>query len=136
MSALRGEKPQNEFFVVRILCLTVLLSSFAQAPRTFGREQTGGSVQVVLPPQQHPHSEAVAPLQDLLTEAEQNNPQIRAARQGWQSAKQIPSQVSTLPSMSEARDLSLDIQTATSPILASASLRTFPIQENCGLKAR
>ncbi len=97
MSALRGEKPQNEFFVVRILCLTVLLSSFAQAPRTFGREQTGGSVQVVLPPQQHPHSEAVAPLQDLLTEAEQNNPQIRAARQGWQSAKQIPSQVSTLP---------------------------------------
>ena len=97
MSALRGEKPQNEFFIVRILCLTVLLSSFAQAPRTFGREQTGGSVQVVLPPQQHPHSEAVAPLQDLLTEAEQNNPQIRAARQGWQSAKQIPSQVSTLP---------------------------------------
>src|SRR5713101_6347499 len=97
MSALRGEKPQNEFFVVRILCLTLLLSSFAQPPRTFGREQTGGSVQVVLPPQQHPHSEAVAPLQDLLTEAEQNNPQIRAARQGWQSAKQIPSQVSTLP---------------------------------------
>jgi len=97
MSALRGEKPQNEFFVVRILCLTVLLSSFAQAPRTFGQEQTGGSVQVALPPQQHPHSEAVAPLQDLLTEVEQNNPQIQAARQGWQSAKQIPSQVSTLP---------------------------------------
>src|SRR6266571_9024776 len=97
MSALRGEKPQNEFFVVRILCLTVLLFSFAQPPRTFGQEQTGGSVQVALPPQQHPHSEAVAPLQDLLTEAEQNNPQIQAARQGWQSAKQIPSQVSTLP---------------------------------------
>jgi outer membrane protein TolC len=33
----------------------------------------------------------------LLTEAERNNPQIEAARQGWQAAKQIPSQVSTLP---------------------------------------
>ena len=32
-----------------------------------------------------------------MTEAEQNNPQIQAARQGWQAAKQIPSQVSTLP---------------------------------------
>jgi outer membrane protein TolC len=33
----------------------------------------------------------------LLTEAEQHNPQIQAALQGWQSSKQIPSQVSTLP---------------------------------------
>ena len=36
-------------------------------------------------------------LADLLTEAEKNNPQIQAARHGWQSAKQIPTQVSTLP---------------------------------------
>jgi outer membrane protein TolC len=36
-------------------------------------------------------------LKDLLEEAEQNNPQIQAARQGWQAAKQVPSQVSTLP---------------------------------------
>jgi len=36
-------------------------------------------------------------LADLLTEAEKNNPQIQAARHGWQSAKQIPSQVATLP---------------------------------------
>jgi outer membrane protein TolC len=97
MSALRGEKPQNEFFVVRILCFTVLLGFFAQAPGAFGQEQTGGSFQVASPPQQHSHSGAVAPLQDLLTEAEQNNPQIQAARQGWQAAKQVPSQVSTLP---------------------------------------
>jgi outer membrane protein TolC len=33
----------------------------------------------------------------LLTEAEQNNPQIQAALHGWQAAKQVPSQVSTLP---------------------------------------
>jgi cobalt-zinc-cadmium efflux system outer membrane protein len=36
-------------------------------------------------------------LADLLTEAEKNNPQIQAARHGWQSAKQIPTQVATLP---------------------------------------
>src|SRR5216683_7871951 len=40
---------------------------------------------------------AVTPLAELLREAEQNNPQIQAARQGWQAAKQVPSQVSTLP---------------------------------------
>ena len=36
-------------------------------------------------------------IKDLLQEAEQNNPQIQAARQGWQAAKQVPTQVSTLP---------------------------------------
>jgi len=45
-----------------------------------------------------PHQgEVVTPLPDLLKEAEQNSPQIRAARQGWEAAKQVPSQVSTLP---------------------------------------
>jgi outer membrane protein TolC len=43
------------------------------------------------------HTGAVTPLSELLAEAEQNNPQVRAAREGWQAAKQIPSQVSTLP---------------------------------------
>lgn len=36
-------------------------------------------------------------LADLLAETEKNNPQIQAARHGWQSAKQVPTQVSTLP---------------------------------------
>jgi cobalt-zinc-cadmium efflux system outer membrane protein len=36
-------------------------------------------------------------LADLLTEAEKHNPQIQAARHSWQSAKQIPTQVVTLP---------------------------------------
>lgn len=97
MSALRGEKPQNELLVVRILCFSVLLGFFAKVPGAIGQEQTGGSIQVGSPQQQRPHSEAVALLQDLLTEAERNNPQIQAARQSWQAAKQIPSQVSTLP---------------------------------------
>ena len=44
-----------------------------------------------------PHAGAVTPLSELLAEAERNNPQIEAARQGWQAAKQVPTQVSTLP---------------------------------------
>jgi cobalt-zinc-cadmium efflux system outer membrane protein len=97
MSALRGEKPHHEFFVLCILCFAVLVAFFAQPPRAFGQEQIGGSVQVAPPPQEHAPSGAVTSLQDLLTEAEQNNPQIRAARQGWEARKQVPSQVSTLP---------------------------------------
>jgi outer membrane protein, heavy metal efflux system len=49
-------------------------------------------VRAQVPPAQQP-----TPLADLLTEAEKNNPQIQAARHGWQSAKQVPTQVSTLP---------------------------------------
>ena len=43
------------------------------------------------------HTAVATPLADLLQEAEKNNPQIEAARQGWQAAKQVPTQVSTLP---------------------------------------
>jgi cobalt-zinc-cadmium efflux system outer membrane protein len=51
-------------------------------------------------PSQEPareHGPVVTPLAELLEEAEKNNPQIEAARQGWQAAKQVPTQVSTLP---------------------------------------
>jgi outer membrane protein, heavy metal efflux system len=36
-------------------------------------------------------------LADLLAEAEKNNPQIQAARHGWEAAKQVPTQLATLP---------------------------------------
>src|SRR6202795_3379382 len=36
-------------------------------------------------------------LADLLVEAQENNPQIQGARQGWKAAQQVPTQVSTLP---------------------------------------
>ncbi len=36
-------------------------------------------------------------LADLLAEAERSSPQIQAVRHGWDSAKQVPTQVSTLP---------------------------------------
>jgi outer membrane protein TolC len=44
-----------------------------------------------------PHSGTPTLLFELLAEAEKNNPQIEAARQNWQAAKQVPTQVSTLP---------------------------------------
>jgi outer membrane protein, heavy metal efflux system len=97
MSALRGEEPQDRVSVVRILCLTALLLLFGYIPEAFGQEQTGEPVQPTSPQEDHAHPGAAISLQDLLTEAEQNNPQIQAARQGWQAAKQVPSQVSTLP---------------------------------------
>jgi outer membrane protein TolC len=55
---------------------------------------------VSVSPAQEPQAlqaEAVTSLAELLQEAEQNNPQIQAARHGWDAAKQVPTQVSTLP---------------------------------------
>ncbi len=47
--------------------------------------------------QESPLSSEPAKLADLLAEAERNNPQIQAARHGWDSARKIPTQVSALP---------------------------------------
>src|ERR1700687_2331682 len=46
--------------------------------------------------EEHPPSQPVK-LTDLLAEAERCNPQIQSARHGWDSAKRVPTQVSTLP---------------------------------------
>src|SRR5579872_5601038 len=67
------------------ISLPVLLFSLVSLTATFAQEAA--------PHQAH----AVTPLADLLREAEQNNPQIQTAWQSWQAAKQVPSQVSTLP---------------------------------------
>ena len=40
---------------------------------------------------------AATPLVNLIAEAERANPSLAAARQGWKAARQVPSQVSTLP---------------------------------------
>src|SRR5665213_1405578 len=96
MLASRGDKPQIEVFLRGILWLTVILVCSANASITFGQDQSGEAVPSI-PPQKEDVRQAVAPLKDLLVEREPNNPQIAAARSGWESAKQIPSQVSTLP---------------------------------------
>jgi cobalt-zinc-cadmium efflux system outer membrane protein len=43
------------------------------------------------------HAGTPTRLRELAQEAEQNNPQIQAARAGWKAAQQVPTQVSTLP---------------------------------------
>ena len=95
MSARRGLRLQNELFSNYCLCLGLLFAALTLAPRARG--QNSESPQVVSSSQEHAASQSVTPLEALLTEAEQNNPQIHAARQGWQAAKQVPTQVSTLP---------------------------------------
>ncbi len=67
----------------RTLCALLLLAALGKG--AFAQESAP------------PHAYVVTPLADLLQEAEKNNPQIEAARQGWQAAKQVPTQVSTLP---------------------------------------
>jgi outer membrane protein TolC len=97
MVVLRGGKLHSQFFARRILWFVAFFILFANASGTFGQEKIGGSIQIAPAQGEHAHSQGVTSLQELLKEAEQNNPQIQAARHGWESAKQVPSQVSTLP---------------------------------------
>ncbi|HET7149821.1 MAG TPA: TolC family protein [Candidatus Acidoferrum sp.] len=48
-------------------------------------------------PQETPPADQPAKLEELIAEAERSNPQVLAARHGWDSAKLAPTQVSTLP---------------------------------------
>ncbi len=78
-------------FTARLSCavlsrrVSVILLSVVLAAPVFAQESISS------------HAGTVTSLSDLLAEAEKNNPQIEAARQGWQAAKQVPTQVSTLP---------------------------------------
>jgi outer membrane protein TolC len=92
----RGERPQIGVFLWGAVWLAVILVSSANAFAAFGQDQSNEAVQSIPPREEHVH-QAVTPLKDLLNEAEQNNPQIAAARHGWEAARQVPSQVSTLP---------------------------------------
>src|SRR5882762_8439809 len=78
-------------FASRLSCValsrsvSVILLSVALAAHAFAQESPTS------------HTGSMTPLSELLAEAEKNNPQIEAARHGWQAAKQVPTQVSTLP---------------------------------------
>jgi cobalt-zinc-cadmium efflux system outer membrane protein len=97
MPVIRGEKPQTRFCIVGILRFAVVLILVGKVPGTLGQEQSRESPQPASPLQEHAHTSAVTSLQDLLEEAERNNPQIQAARESWQAAKLLPAQVSTRP---------------------------------------
>jgi Outer membrane efflux protein len=96
MSVLRVEKPHFGILLWTVLWLTVILVFSANASVVFGQDQSNDAGRDMPPQEEHTH-QAVTALKDLLNEAERNNPQIAATRQGWEAAKQIPSQVSTLP---------------------------------------
>jgi outer membrane protein, heavy metal efflux system len=86
MFSIARKNPAAQFsFAVLTPGLCAILLSFALAKATPAQEPSS------------PHPPIVTPLPALLDEAEKNNPQIEAARQGWQAAKQVPTQVSTLP---------------------------------------
>jgi outer membrane protein, heavy metal efflux system len=95
--ASRRERIQIHLVRGRTLFFVLFFFLLMPAGRAVGQEQTNGVVQIAPTSQEHAHSDAVTSLQDLLSEAEKNNPQVEAARQGWEAAKQVPSQVSTLP---------------------------------------
>lgn len=90
MFALRGSKPQRLPFVSCIYRF-VLIVAFCFSSAAWGQDQSK------MPAQEQAHSGQTASLLGLLDEAERNNPQIRAARQNWEAAKQVPSQVSARP---------------------------------------
>lgn len=92
MFTLCGPKPQRLSFLLCTYCLglTVALGFSSVA---WGQDQP----KTPSPSAQGPMPRGATSLQELLTEAEQNNPQIRAAQQSWEATKHVPSQVSTRP---------------------------------------
>lgn len=96
MSVLRGTS-QRSPFAGRIFFLGLIGAVFFLSPPLSAQEPPAKPAGIEPSAEEHVHHEALSSLQKLLTEAEQNNPQIRAARQAWEAAKQVPSQVSTLP---------------------------------------
>src|ERR1700730_1607879 len=96
MLAILSEKSPIGALLMCVLRLSAIVVWSATASVAFGQNQSGEVVQSTPRQEEHLH-QAVTPVRDLLTEAEQSNPQIAAARQGWEAAKQVPSQVSTLP---------------------------------------
>jgi len=87
-----GQSSRAEHLGHALLALFVSLAtasfSMAQGPPAVAGPQNS---------EQSERSRAGTSLEDLLREAEANNPQIRAAKQAWDAAKLAPSQVSILP---------------------------------------
>jgi cobalt-zinc-cadmium efflux system outer membrane protein len=84
----------------RILLISAVLAIRVILFSANGRAQETQTLQESLSfksPSIAEHAGMPASLLELVKEAEQNNPQIQASREGWNAAQQIPTQVSTLP---------------------------------------
>jgi outer membrane protein, heavy metal efflux system len=97
MSVRHDERQRRQSLLESTLPMALVIVFLAGAPGVFGQKGIAGSLPVPSPAQERAPTVAITPLQDLLAEAERNNPRIQAARQAWEAAKQVPSQVSTLP---------------------------------------
>jgi hypothetical protein len=74
MSARRSRRLQDESFSNYCFCLGLLLAVLTFASRAAG--QNAGPLQVTSSPQDHTPSQSATALEEVLTEAEHNNPQI------------------------------------------------------------
>jgi len=123
---------ENEF-----RCATVLRSSYSKslcdfAFRCFDGKCSRAGVQIVARGNGHSAFR-------FTREAEKNNPQIEAARQGWQAAKQVPTQSRRCPTRNSICNMSAwavpaplpATPTATLPISASVFHKTFRTQASC-----
>lgn len=97
MSVLLSYKPQRDLSALGVVCFFLFFSSLAFVPSAHGQASPTGPQQSDAAQQEHEHAGLLTQLQQLLDEAEQDNPQIHAAQQSWEAAKQVPTQVSTLP---------------------------------------
>lgn len=76
--------------------VAALLCSLMTASRAAG-QQSRVTFSTTTSPQEAHSTAPSTPLVKLVEEAEQNNPEVLAARRAWQASEQVPSQVSTLP---------------------------------------
>src|ERR1700680_2554424 len=106
MPALHRKTPKNKFLRrCLVVCLNVLIAPLIAlliictvlVPVAHGQQQGLAPGQIAPSQEEHAPASPAAPLADLLSEAERNNPQIQSMRLGWEAAKQIPSQVSPRP---------------------------------------
>src|SRR6266849_2780982 len=98
MWVIRSKRVKSEA-ILRLLRNSLLVSfiSLLYTAVSLGQESARESNPGVRVQVDSAHTPAITPLEDLLKEAERNNPSIQAARQGWQAAQQVATQVSTLP---------------------------------------
>jgi outer membrane protein, heavy metal efflux system len=96
MSALRRKIRQHDFRRAHPLSLSLFLFLLVRIPGVHAQNSAEKAHRESIQ-QEQPGSEVRSSLRELLAEAAANNPEISAAHQGWEAAKQVASQVSTLP---------------------------------------
>lgn len=97
MFARRGSKPQVFSFTVLLFTIG-WIARLSISPAAWAQVQHQAAEKLpTSPPAQGADASGATALRELVAEAEQNNPEIRAAQQSWEAAKQVAPQVSALP---------------------------------------